>query len=144
MNKYILSLTLLAIFVILTGCKKKGIDPNGPQGLMTKEWRIASISVIDEEGNKVDGYVNDCLRDDVWNYENTGKFIKRIGTNHCVDDETEQVGTWELRENSKKLYMYVEGIGYYRDSIAELTTSTLKICRKVENTFFIETYVPKN
>jgi len=144
MKKHLLSLTILTIIVVLTGCKKDGIDPNGPQGLMTKKWRITSVVMVNADGEQTDGFLDECRKDDIRNYESTGKFILETGPKHCFEEETGQVGTWELRENSKKLYMYVEGRGYYRDSIVELTGNTLKLGTSYDDYFMIETYVPQN
>lgn len=125
------------------GCKKDETKPKGDYTLLTQhKWRIAATKWIAEDGTETYPDIAECRADDIRDYETTGKFNLQVGSDLCYEDEISRSGTWELKDYSKILHMYVEDVGYYDEQVEELSETALKIRYEVMGNTIEETYAP--
>ena len=143
-----LPITLTGVIALIVcfgvqGCKKDENKPKGDYTLLTQhKWKIAATKSIAEDGTETYPDITACRADDIRDYETTGKFNLQVGGDLCYEDETSRSGTWELKDYSKVLHMYVEGVGYYDEQVEELSETALKIRYQVMDNTIEETYAP--
>ncbi len=133
----------IIVFFGIQGCKKDENKPKGDYTLLTQhKWKVVATKWIAEDGTERDADVAECRADDLREYETTGKYNLHVGGNLCYDEEISRSGTWELKNYSKVLHMYVEGVGYYDEQVKELSETALKIQYEAAGNTIEETYAP--
>jgi hypothetical protein len=145
MRKFTLIIcVLLATFLFITSCKKEEAAPSQHQQMVNAisaaKWKIVSSEQVLPNGNQPKD-IDECRKDNIWEYKSDGSFALYVGNNLCSQNEKTLYGTWSLSSDNKSITYTIDGLGSYTDEVVEISSGQV-VFRYTTDNVFTETYMP--
>jgi hypothetical protein len=124
--------SILVLLTVLSGCKKSGSSPSGPESILTSgKWQlVSSTSIISGITEDLYALIPPCQRDNYGIFNADGTTTSDEGPTKCssTDPQTRSGGNWKLLDNNTKLQLAdpISGL-IITANIVQLDDNTMKL-----------------
>lgn len=138
LNFYSGLLALCLASAALTSCKKDDEDVSGKSALTSREWVVTENKVVVTQGTQnttTDLLRNDldCNKDDFLKFTNDNRILNNEGATKCnsADKQEDEIGTYVLTENDKKMTINITGQAGIPFTVVELNGQRMELESKI-------------